>query len=430
MTDIAKSLEHAALLRFVEPRFPTGLPELAREARRGLAGQFLELFEPHTEADPAAMLVQFLAAFGNAVGRGPYFGLSGACHRMNLFVMVVGRTSTGRKGTSLAPVLGEVWGLVEKATPEWQIANGLSSGEGLIYAVRDRLGDDPGVEDKRLMVVEAEFAAVLARIRREGNTLSAVVREAWDGKPLRTMTKASPMCATGAHVTIIGNITPKELRACLQGSLEVANGFGNRFLWVFSERRKSLPVATTPDPERLTSLTASLSSLIEWASKQGALGWSSEAVEVWGCVYDRLTEGPGGALEEVAARGTAQVVRLASLFALLDRQTEVGVEHLTAALAVWRYTMESAARIFEVDGTGDRVGDRVLEALRQASGGLSTTEIHRMLSNNVPSQRLTEALELLEKRGHIAVTRTGKRGAHYLASEFVNSSSSSEEEWA
>lgn len=430
MTDIAKSLEHAALLRFVEPRFTAGLPELAPEARRGLAGQFLELFEPHTEADPAAMLVQFLAAFGNAVGRGPYFGLSGACHRMNLFVMVVGRTSTGRKGTSLAPVIGEVWGLVEKATPEWQIANGLSSGEGLIHAVRDRLGDDPGVEDKRLMVVEPEFAAVLARIRREGNTLSAVVREAWDGKQLRTMTKTSPMCSTGAHLTIIGNITPKELRACLQGSLEVANGFGNRFLWVFSERRKSLPVATSPDTSRLAGLTASIASVIDWASQQGALHWSRDAAEAWSCVYDRLTEGPGGALEEVAARGTAQVVRLASLFALLDRQTEVGAEHLTAALAVWRYTMESAARIFEVDGTGDRVADRVLEALRQTPSGLGTTEIHRKLSNNVPGPRLSEALDLLHKRGHVAVTKTGKRGSHYRAAEFVDSSSSSEEESA
>ena len=57
----------------------------------------------------------------------------------------------------------------------------LSSGEGLIYAVRDRVegenqkGEavllDGGVEDKRLLVLEAELAGVLKVMSREGNTL-------------------------------------------------------------------------------------------------------------------------------------------------------------------------------------------------------------------------------------------------------------------
>jgi hypothetical protein len=44
-------------------------PTLAEEARYGLAGDALEAIEPHTEADPMAVLTNILVAFGNAAGR-------------------------------------------------------------------------------------------------------------------------------------------------------------------------------------------------------------------------------------------------------------------------------------------------------------------------------------------------------------------------
>jgi hypothetical protein len=79
------------------------------------------------------------------------------------------------------------------------VLHGLSSGEGLIYAVRDRAegenkkGEkmvvDEGVEDKRLLVLEAELAGVLKVMNREGNTLSPVIRQAWDDGALQTLTK-------------------------------------------------------------------------------------------------------------------------------------------------------------------------------------------------------------------------------------------------
>src|SRR5690606_36461745 len=110
-----------------------------------------------------------------------------------------------------------------------RVVHGLSSGEGLIWAVRDpiiqrqavkekgRVVDyeevevDPGVEDKRLLVVEGEFATALRVLGREGNILSAVVRNAWDTGDLRTLTKNSPAKATGAHTSIIGPVTRDEL---------------------------------------------------------------------------------------------------------------------------------------------------------------------------------------------------------------------------
>ena len=51
---------------------------------------------------------------------------------------------------------------------------------------------DPGVPDKRLMIVESEFAGTLTVARRDGNILSRVLRDGWDRGDLATLTKSSP----------------------------------------------------------------------------------------------------------------------------------------------------------------------------------------------------------------------------------------------
>ena len=143
----------------------------------GLAGDIVRLIEPQTEADPVALLVQLLAAFGSAIGRSAHFKAEADQHFGNLFVVMVGISSKGRKGTS--------WGHIDRlfllADRQWQgfcVQKGLSSGEGLIWHVRDAVekpvknkttGEveletvDPGITDKRLLVLESEYALGPAR---------------------------------------------------------------------------------------------------------------------------------------------------------------------------------------------------------------------------------------------------------------------------
>ena len=128
----------------------------------------------HTEAHPAAVASQFLVAVGNVIGRQAYTHVGETRHGTNENVLLVGSTSTGRKGDAkngygLAPL--------EDADPDGSanITGGLSSGEGLIHAVRDpvhavnKKGEDvladPGVADKRLLCVETEFSSVLKQFR-------------------------------------------------------------------------------------------------------------------------------------------------------------------------------------------------------------------------------------------------------------------------
>ena len=93
------------------------------------------------------------------------------------------------------------------------------------------------------------------------------------------------------------------------------------------------------------------------------------------------------------------MVRLALVYTLLDGQTEIGIPHLRAALAVWEFCEASAAFIFG-DSLGDEVADDILRALQLAgSAGLTRTAIRDHLGRNRSADRIGAALALLMNKG-------------------------------
>jgi hypothetical protein len=400
---------------------PPSWPMLAEEALWGLPGDIVAEIEPHTEADRVAVLSSLLVAFGNAIGRGVFFRVGADLHHLKLNVALVGDTSKGRKGMS--------WGyprdLMRAADEPWideRVLHGLSSGEGLIYAVRDRLegenkkGEtmvlDEGVEDKRLLVMEAELAGVLKVMSREGNTLSPVLRQAWDDGALQTLTKNSPMKATDAHVSIIGHITKAELLRHLTET-EAANGFANRFIWLLVRRSKELPFGGEWHKVDIAPLVRRLSSALEFGSAPVLLTWGDSARKIWSEVYGPLSDGKPGLFGAVVGRAEAQVMRLAALYAAMGESHEIEREHLLAALALWEYSENSARYIFG-EATGDPVADQIFNALRAAGkDGMTRTEISNLFGRNMSSERIAQALSLLLAAGRVRrkTHKTGGRQA-------------------
>jgi 5S rRNA maturation endonuclease (ribonuclease M5) len=78
------------------PQWPT----LHEKALYGLAGDIMRTIAPHTEADSAALLIQFLTFFGNAIGNGSHCQAEANRHALNEYTVLVGSTSKARKGTS------------------------------------------------------------------------------------------------------------------------------------------------------------------------------------------------------------------------------------------------------------------------------------------------------------------------------------------
>src|SRR4051794_39938076 len=75
-------------------------PLLGPAGYQGLAGEIVRRLDPHTESDPAGVLLTFLAAFGAAVGGVPHALADGSRHTARLNVVLVGRSARARKGTS------------------------------------------------------------------------------------------------------------------------------------------------------------------------------------------------------------------------------------------------------------------------------------------------------------------------------------------
>ncbi len=368
----------------------------------GLPGQVVAKIAPHTEADPAAILVQLLVCCGALIGRDAYFQVEATHHHPNEFVVLIGDSAKARKGSSFDHVAR----LLNHADPTFtaRLTTGLSSGEGLIWAVRDPQGPDPGAVDKRLLVIEPEFATVLKSTGRELSTLSPTLRSAWDGRPLALLTRTAPARATQAHISIIGHITQTELRRHTT-TVEIANGFLNRFIFAAVRRVRLLPEGGDPDPLKGTGLGRYLSSVLGHAHTAGRVTLTPDARELWWQLYPQLTQPADGLHGQLTARAEAHVIRLALIYALLDGQKTIQPEHLHPALALWDYASRSAAWALG-QATGDPLAEHIHAALIRSPDGLTRTQIRDLCQRNLPADRVEQALNTLAATGRASQQRT------------------------
>lgn len=386
------------------------MPVLHPAARHGLAGDALQAIEPTTEADPVATLVTMLTMFGTAVGRGPHLLVGDSRHGANLFNVMVGDTSRSRKGTSKDGPLR----LISIADPDFtgRIQGGLSSGEGLIWAVRDEIqrfntktGEyeiaEPGIPDKRLLAIEEEMSQILKTGQRQGATISEIIRRAWDAPDvLQTMTKTSPAKATGAHIGMVGHITKTELQREITET-DLANGLANRFGWFRVRRSKLLPNPVRMPDDVAYELGERIRSALMFARETGLVVRDADATDLWNIAYPELERNRPGLAGAITARASPITLRFALIYALLDRSRVIRPEHLEAAIAVWDYAEASVLSIFG-DLTGDAVADRILTMLT-TEGQMTRNDLTDAFGRNVSSARIGHSLDLLHRAGRIQV---------------------------
>jgi hypothetical protein len=374
------------------PSAPTWPDPIRDEGFYGIAGELVKVIEPHTEADRAALLLQFLVSWGSLIGRGAYYLAESDRHCTNEYTVIVGTTSKARKGTSWGRI-GHVLGVIDAHWLEERLLPGLGSGEALIDAVSE--------EDRRTLVIESEFARLLAVVSRDGSTISASLRNGWDSGALAIRTRQKAVKVTGAHLSMIGHITREELLRRLDNT-ETANGFGNRILWCCARRSKLLSRgggSMTID----SGLFNRLRKATDHARKMGntPVDFDEAASKLWDQIYPELSEGKPGLLGSLTSRSEAHVVRLALIYALLDCADEIRVEHLRAALAVWRYCEDSARYIWG-DSLGDPTADGILHALRAAgTDGLTRWDLMNHFSRHKKAEELDRAVGVLAERGLI-----------------------------
>jgi hypothetical protein len=399
-------------------------PVLGESAYYGLAGKVVNALLPETEAGPAALLLQYLACFGNMVGRTAFIRIANANHYPNIFVMIAGRTARSRKGTSAQ----DVRAITERVDPDWtrnNIKSGVSSGEGIIELVRDARYAlnrktqemecvDPGIDDKRLLLDEREFSSALNKMKQDTNIVSRVLREAWDCIPpvLASRAKNNPSVATEPLISVTAHITLHELQLKLE-KLSLSDGFGNRFLYVCTDRSKLLPHGGNFDAAVLDALAAKTRKAVETARTRTAISIAEEAKPIWAAAYTAVESVPptDGLIDHITARAAPQMLRLALLFALTDEAAQIGIPHIEAARTVWEFCEASAAYIF-AETTSDHTADEIMRALDSVRpNSLSRWDIMNIVfGRHITAHELTRALIKLETDGKISRKKQLVRG--------------------
>jgi hypothetical protein len=378
---------------------------LAEPALYGIAGRVVRSLAPHTEADPAAVLLQFLAAFGNLVGPVPHCRVGATRHGLNLFVVLVGESSKARKGTSWR----QISSLFAEADPPWsarRVTTARPTASSILHALRDQQPD----ADRRLFLLSEEFASVLHTLGRETGQLSPLLRCAWDGGDLSAHDGHHPVQVTAAHISIVGHVTQADLAHHLSHT-DSANGFANRCLWTSVRRSKSLPDGGCLPPEQQSSLASELRRTLNWVHGQDEILFSrtSAARELWNDRYAALSQGREDAFGAATSRAEAQVLRLSAIYAALDSSPLIDGCHLHAALAVWDYCCASARLLFDTAPI-DPTAQRIIQALDVTEGGLSRVQIRALFNRHVSKERIDLALEQLMTLGLIHSETSGKRG--------------------
>ena len=120
------------------------------------------------------------------------------------------------------------------------------------------------------------------------------------------------------HIAIVGIITPDELRSLID-EMSIANGLGNRFLYVWSRMSAWLPYGGEIDPVAPSAIVDQIDSALATLDGHIAINGSVHfplapaARERWGDFYRRRRTGIGEGITRVTQRPPRRARRAAQL---------------------------------------------------------------------------------------------------------------------
>ena len=457
---------------------PLRRPLIHDDAMLGVIGEFARLIADDSEISREAAAVNLLIRIAAFLGRAAYYPGVGSMNmeHLRLSALIVGPSSTGRKGSSI-PAPRALMKLVidqmgAEVPPRELLA--LSTGEGLIEYVRDEQRERqrnkkgemeevviPGVEDKRLVVLTEEFVTVLAKSARKDSTLNTILRLALEGRDLQNPTRFSALKATRPHICLIAQGVEEEVMAVLKDE-DIYGGTINRMLLVASERSRLVA-----RPKQITE--ADLQPFVSRITDALQLGWGRKsyraadedtvkvdfdpaALALWekpdSGTYAELNDTTGMSVIEMrmVARAPIHCALIASIYALLDGSTDIRVEHLLAGRAWTKLTFHVAKHLVEKQKRAElrtsvsktnrlREQDRVIRVVEKKVGkkleqwsqqvltelkksptlSMPRSAVYKMFHNNINQAKYEEIIRLLEGKVECVIgEKTGGRRSEVI----------------
>ena len=397
------------------------------DAYYGVLGEFATRHRDQITLNLAAFYAMLLPAIGSLIGRQAVINVSRDRHYSNLFSAIVGSTGSGK---------GNCWNIVEHLlakvdpTSRARLHRDVASAPGLIGLVRDasartegkRTIEDPGVPDKRCLLLFEEMDTLFVAMSRTGSTLAPVWNMAYDGKTLESNGRLREK-ATDPHVSAVCHITDESFQQAVKQvskGLGCSNGLYNRFITVRAVKERTLSRGgEMPDVsdlvERIRDVIASLGP--DSANEAVTITWHPSTYKVWDEFVDAL-DGDHPfltGLSGVAARLKPNTMRVAMLFAVLDRGREIMPPHLKAAQSFCLQCIDSSRDLFggrSQHGRSTKLRERVLKVIDHQPK--TSTDVHNSLHRSgYAADELRRVLDDLTAEG--LVRETSVPGKHCKA---------------
>jgi hypothetical protein len=361
----------------------------------------LDHLNPLTDAPHTSLALTTMVTMSALVGPTPTLRWRGK-HRCALFGCLVGHSGYGRKGASMR-VVESAFRQCDSMMDE-VLTGGVASGEVLVDILNESKKNRLGTS----LIWEHEIANVLTIAAREGSILSGVLRKAWDGDRVESRSRAKGHAvAFGYNVAFMAGVTPAELGRRLSAD-DISNGWANRFLWFYSEKRPGGFNATADDTMNGQSIDF-IQQCIEFGRGLGGssmlikpaftMSLSPDAQAHLEMLAERLDVPPVGAIGSLRQRMPAHIIRLAMIAAILDMEREVSADHVAFGEAMAGYAVDSMRSVFGVR-VDDPVAMLILGVLAQVPDGwLNTTDLKRVTGKEY--SRTMSALDVLLREGLI-----------------------------
>lgn len=348
-------------------------------------GRLADVLDPYCEGAKAGVMVSLLSAFSGYIGPDTRVETGRGTSPLASWFVLVGISGRGRKGATAriaVPVIKEAF---NKWAPRNVVKGIPATGLGMMTELLEHEGDP-------MFVLEEEMDTFISNAKRD-TKVGVYLRKSWDGETIAHKTAKADMIVDSPHFGFVGHVQPKNWGA-ITGSSDASGGTYNRFLAIYVEQSKTVPVFGGPDPRPAIEKAAKvLRGMGAWGKETGLVRVPAEVADRFEAhhrpVCEGLTDG-NELLAEMAERALGYLIRISALYALADQRDEVSVEDMDSALALVKYAVESVRYVLPEMG-GESLASKIQRAL-EIHGELTKADIWDVVGRNVANAEIMEAL--------------------------------------
>lgn len=406
--------------RYLEDTFLETLPDAVWS--NPLATEYVRRVGTCTEAPDSFHLAGFLAAVGIGLGRSVWATQSRRIYP-NLYLAIIGDSGRGRKSTALHMAIE----MLRKVDPGPVLLKSLGSSEALLEQLAEaemtdeqksafhERGVSPKVMHRRVILCFDEISQFLQKSRNDSSSsLIQTVVEAFDcPEQLDHTTRRLKLVAHVPTLSFMGCSNAFWLERFSTLS-EVLGGFSNRFIYIDGERKPPMP--KPPPPPAMNDLVEQIhTALARYRNNPKELEFTPAADELWARWYCECYELPthSNTASILFQRAQVNAIKIATIYAVLDRETHIDTRHLEAGIGLVLYSGRVVSGSLGTVGENDssKMERKILAYLKRV-GARTARDIYTYVDGFANMKAVRDCLDALSANGVLAMEQGRQYNSH------------------